>query len=148
MAVNARLVAPEVLARASVRVIDGPGGAITFEAPGPVLRMFDEAKAREFYVGFLGFTWDWEHRFGENFRLYAQVSRAGLRLHLSGHHGDCRPESTVVVLMMGVHDYQRESAAKDYRYCKPSVEKMPWGDVTSVTDPFGNRIRLTEGQSG
>ena len=29
----------------------------------PILRMFDEAKAKEFYVDFLGFAVDWEHRF-------------------------------------------------------------------------------------
>ena len=29
----------------------------------PILRIFDEAKAREFYVDFLGFKVDWEHRF-------------------------------------------------------------------------------------
>jgi catechol 2,3-dioxygenase-like lactoylglutathione lyase family enzyme len=36
----------------------------------PILRIFDEAKAREFYVDFLGFTVDWQHRFGDNFPLY------------------------------------------------------------------------------
>jgi hypothetical protein len=41
----------------------------------PILRIFDEAKAREFYVEFLGFKIDWEHRFGENSPLYMQVSR-------------------------------------------------------------------------
>jgi len=34
----------------------------------PVLRIFDEPKAKEFYVDFLGFTKVFEHRFGENFR--------------------------------------------------------------------------------
>jgi hypothetical protein len=29
----------------------------------PVLRCFDEAKTREFYLDFLGFKVDWEHRF-------------------------------------------------------------------------------------
>jgi len=29
----------------------------------PTLRIFDSAKAREFYVGFLGFKVDFEHRF-------------------------------------------------------------------------------------
>ena len=29
----------------------------------PILRIFDEARAREFYVHFLGFKVDWEHRF-------------------------------------------------------------------------------------
>ena len=33
----------------------------------PVLRIFDIAKAREFYIDWIGFTIDWEHRFGDNF---------------------------------------------------------------------------------
>ena len=36
----------------------------------PILRMCDEAKAREFYLGFLGFAVDWEHRFEPGFPLY------------------------------------------------------------------------------
>ena len=31
--------------------------------PVPILRCFDEAKAREFYVDFLGFSVDCTHRF-------------------------------------------------------------------------------------
>ena len=57
----------------------------------PILRIFDEAKAREFYAGFLGFTFDWEHRFEPGTPLYAQVSRGDCRLHLSEHHGDAHP---------------------------------------------------------
>jgi len=41
----------------------------------PILRIFSVEKAKEFYLDFLGFTLDWEHRFGDNFPLYAQVSR-------------------------------------------------------------------------
>lgn len=33
------------------------------QQPVPVLRMLDEAKAREFYVDFLGFAIDFEHGF-------------------------------------------------------------------------------------
>jgi len=29
----------------------------------PILRIFDEAKAKEFYLDFLGFSLGWEHRF-------------------------------------------------------------------------------------
>jgi catechol 2,3-dioxygenase-like lactoylglutathione lyase family enzyme len=36
----------------------------------PILRIFDEAKALEFYVDFLGFKVDWQHRFEANFPLY------------------------------------------------------------------------------
>ena len=63
----------------------------------PILRIFDEAKAREFYLGFLGFTVDWEHRFAPDLPLYMQVSRGGLVLHLSEHQGDATPGSTVLV---------------------------------------------------
>jgi catechol 2,3-dioxygenase-like lactoylglutathione lyase family enzyme len=37
----------------------------------PILRIFDGAKAREFYVGFLGFTVDWEHRFEPGLPIFA-----------------------------------------------------------------------------
>jgi hypothetical protein len=57
--------------------------------------VFDEAKAREFYVDFLGFTIDWEHRFGHNFPLYVQISRDDCTLHLSEHHGDCSPGAAI-----------------------------------------------------
>jgi uncharacterized glyoxalase superfamily protein PhnB len=117
---------------------------IVFERVSPILRIFDENKAREFYLDFLGFTLDWEHRFGDNFPLYAQVSRAGLVLHLSGHHGDASPGSTVFVTMQGVRTYQRELTARDYTYMKPGVEDLPWGAVMEVTDPFSNRIRFCE----
>lgn len=50
---------------------------ISFQRTCPIIRIFDEGKAREFYVDFLGFQLDWEHRFGDNFPLYMQVSRAG-----------------------------------------------------------------------
>ncbi len=66
-----------------------PENDVRFGEACPVMRIFDEAKAKEFYIGFLGFGLDWEHRFGDNFPLYAQVSRAGLTLHLSA-----RPRSS------------------------------------------------------
>ncbi len=45
----------------------------------PILRIFDVERAKAFYVGFLGFTIDWEHRFDEKAPLYMQVSRAACR---------------------------------------------------------------------
>lgn len=123
-------------------------GDIGFERILPIVRIFDEAKAREFYVDFLGFEIDWEHRFSENSPLYMQVSRAGMGLHLSGHHGDATPGSNIFVTMHGVHAYQRELVSKDYRFLRPGVEELPWGDVMEVIDPFGNRIRFCEQKSG
>lgn len=117
---------------------------VCFSQTCPIMRIFDEGVAKEFYLGFLGFHLDWEHRFGENFPLYAQASRAGLTLHLSGHHGDATPGSTVFVRMKGVQAYQQELARKDYKHGKPSVADEPWGLVMSVTDPFSNRIRFCQ----
>lgn len=118
--------------------------AISFTQTAPILRIFDVPKAKEFYLQFLGFQLDWEHRFGENFPLYMQVSRAGLVLHLSEHHGDASPGANTFVSMHGIDGLQGELAGKDYVYMKPGIEALDWGRVMTVTDPFGNRIRFCE----
>ena len=122
----------------------GPGDAIAFEQAVPMVRIFDVAKAHEFYLGFLGFKVDWEHRYGENSPLYTQVSRGGLRLHLTEHAGDASPGGNMCVYMTGVRAFQRELIAKNYRYMKPGVEEADGRIETAVVDPFGNRIRFME----
>ncbi|HJT10987.1 MAG TPA: glyoxalase superfamily protein [Dongiaceae bacterium] len=119
--------------------------AIAFDQAIPVLRMFSVDKAKEFYLDFLGFSLDWEHRFADDLPLYMQVSRGGLYLHLTEHHGDACPGATVFVRMRGIAALHQELAAKAYRYLRPGVERAPWGArVMEVTDPFGNRIRFNE----
>ncbi|MFM0735461.1 glyoxalase superfamily protein [Paraburkholderia sediminicola] len=110
----------------------------------PIIRIFSEEKAKEFYVDFLGFTIDWEHRFEANFPLYAQVSRSDLVLHLSEHHGDATPGSTIFVPVQGIDALHAELQRKDYKYGKPGIEVEPWGKVLETIDPFGNRIRFSE----
>ena len=121
--------------------------AVRFIRTCPIMRIFDEAKAREFYLGFLGMTLDWEARVSPDAPLYAQVSRAGLILHLSEHHGDATPGSTVFVATEDLRAYHAELAAKPYRHYNPSVERVPWGFEMSITDPFGNRLRFTQQRS-
>jgi catechol 2,3-dioxygenase-like lactoylglutathione lyase family enzyme len=116
----------------------------TFSAV-PILRIFDIAKAREFYLDYLGFQVDWEHRFEPRLPLYMQISRGGMLLHLSEHHGDACPGSTVLVTTAGLEDFHREITAKDYAYPRPCIEIAPWNaKVMQVTDPFGNRLRFNE----
>ncbi|MFD2263179.1 glyoxalase superfamily protein [Lacibacterium aquatile] len=117
---------------------------IDFARTCPLMRIFDEEKAKEFYVDFLGFTLDWEHRFGDNFPLYCQVSRGGLYLHLTGHSGDATPGNTIWVLMRGIRDYHKELHAKQYKHMKPGIEEAPWGLEMTVIDPFNNHIRFCE----
>ena len=109
------------------------------------MRIFSVEKVKEFYVDFLGFNIDWEHRFEPGLPLYMQVSRGDLILHLSEHHGDACPGSTVFVEMTGIDDLHREITAKNYTYLRPGVESQPWNArVMEVIDPFGNRIRFSE----
>lgn len=119
---------------------------IAFRQTIPILRIFSVEKAKEFYVGFLGFQIDFEHRFDDNSPLYMQVSRAGLTLHLSEHYGDACPGSTLFVRTDGLDEFQGELAAKNYNYLHPGIVENPdIGLRTMETiDPFGNRIRFSE----
>lgn len=121
-----------------------PPESIRLDEAVPIVRIFDVAKASEFYFGFLGFSLDWEHRYGENFPLYMQVSRSGLRLHLSEHAGDATPGGNMCVYMTGIRELHRELQAKDYRYMKPGLEDQGNRLELQITDPFGNRIRFME----
>ncbi len=133
--------------------IDGSGapqdrGGITLEPAVPIVRIFDVAKANEFYLGFLGFTVDWEHRYGDNFPLYMQISRSGLRLHLSEHAGDATPGANMCVYMTGIRDLHKELSAQDYRYMKPGLQDEGTRLELQVVDPFNNRIRFMEIKGG
>jgi catechol 2,3-dioxygenase-like lactoylglutathione lyase family enzyme len=116
---------------------------IKLEDAIPILRIFDEPKARDFYVGFLGFAVDWEHRFHDGAPLYMQVSRDGLRLHLTEHHGDTTPGTRVFVAMHGLDDLHAELLAKDYPM-KPGIHTVDWGREITVIDPFNNRLTFCE----
>lgn len=129
---------------AAARLEGAPADGIAFIRTVPILRIFDETKTREFYCDWLGFKVDFEHRFEATLPLYMGVSRAGLTLHLSEHHGDASPGSTVHVPMTGVHALHRELTDKRYGYGRPGIEAQPWGDELTVHDPFGNRIRFVE----
>jgi hypothetical protein len=117
---------------------------IQFESPCPILRIFDEEKAKEYYVDFLGFKIDWEHRFEESLPLYCQISRGHLVLHLSGHHADSSPGSGVFVRMKGLKEFNAELLAKNYKHAKPGIVQQPWGLEMKITDPFNNSIRFSE----
>lgn len=111
----------------------------------PIPRIFDVAKAREFYGDFLGFAWDWEHRFKLGLPVYAQVSRASLLLHLSEHFGDGTPGTRVRLTTRGLDALDAELAAKRYRHARPGIQPQPWGwRELAVSDPFGNVLIFAE----
>lgn len=114
---------------------------MVFHAPIPILRIFDEAKARQFYVDFLGFHVDFEHRFEPDAPLYMGVSLGDCTLNLSEHHGDASPGSTVRIRVDELEDYHQQLLAKRYKYYRPGLADTDWGTrEMTVQDGFGNKL--------
>lgn len=111
------------------------------QSPIPILRSFDETKAKEFYIDFLGFTITFEHRFEPGTPLYMGIVRDNCALHISEHHGDACPGSAQRIEVADVDAYCKELNDKRYRNARPGVQEQPWGfrDM-SIDDPFGNRL--------
>ena len=112
----------------------------------PILQIFDEQKAREFYFDFLGFKVDFEHRYEPGFPLYMGVSLSGCTLHLSEHFGDGSPGAQVRISAEDVDSFSAELLAKKYKHARPGKsEVMPWGTKElTIADPFGNRLTFFE----
>ncbi|RED54713.1 glyoxalase superfamily protein [Cohnella lupini] len=110
----------------------------------PVLRIMDEPKAREFYVDFLGYRIDWEHRFEEDMPLYMQISQGSSVLHLSEHYGDSMPGAALRIEIRNIQAYHKFLSEKKYKYARPGVEQAFGSDEIRITDPFGNRITFYE----
>src|SRR5260370_36777891 len=98
---------------------------IQFTRTIPILRIFSVEKAKEFYLGWLGFKVDWEHQRGENTPWYIQVSRGNLVLHLSEHHGDSCPGSTVFADMQGIEGVHREVIGENYKINRHGLDLSP-----------------------
>ncbi len=112
-----------------------------FTAAIPLLRVFDHRLARAFYLDWLGFTLDWEHRFAPGAPLYMQVSRDGVLLHLTEHYGDGTPGSKVLIHTDDVRALHRELGTRPNPNMNPGVEAAPWHAlILEVIDPFGNRL--------
>ena len=122
---------------------------LTYLRTIPILRSFDEGKAREFYVDFLGFSIDWEHRFEPGTPLYMQLSRAGILLHVSEHHGDGSPGVQIRIDITGLHEFHQELIARRYKNMRPGLETPPWGGTEmTVIDGAGNRLIFVEADKG
>lgn len=111
----------------------------------PVLRIFDETLARDFYLGWLGFTEVFAHRFAPGLPLYLRVRRDDLVLDLSGHHGDGTPGTAVWIPVTDVLALQRELLANPFRGLRPGIDvDSPGGPTMDVLDPFGSTLRFSQ----
>ncbi|MFC5705231.1 glyoxalase superfamily protein [Aeromonas eucrenophila] len=111
----------------------------------PILRSFDETRLRGFYLDYLGFVIDWQHRFAPGMPLYLQISRGDWVIHLSERHGDACPGAALRLSTTELDALFAEWQGRGYPNARPAIETMPWGcRELRVLDPFGNRLIFTE----
>ncbi len=99
----------------------------------PVLRVADAARAVAWYER-LGFEKQWEHRFEPALPAFVSIARGEVRLFLSEHTGDARPDTLVYMFVEDVDAIAREFGVE--------VEVAPWAREIELRDPDGNRLRI------
>ena len=106
----------------------------------PILRIFDEAMARGFYLSYLGAAETFGHRFDPKAPLYLGVQLHGADLHLTEHFGDATPGSSIRLKIDDLPSYHAKLIKATYPNANPSITEQPWGLDMPISDPFGNRI--------
>ncbi|OZV72579.1 bleomycin resistance family protein [Micromonospora echinospora] len=99
----------------------------------PILRVEDAAAAVGWYER-LGFAKRWEHRFEPGLPAFVEVARGGVRLFLSEHKGDARPDTLIYLRVRDVDAVAAEFGAP--------VKEAPWAREVELCDLDGNRLRV------
>ena len=109
------------------------------EAVVPVLRVEDAARAVDWYAR-LGFVKEWEHQFEPGYPWFLCVARGDVRLYLSEHKGDARPDTLI-------HLYIRDIDNVSAEFGIPVDEEGLAGREVHLVDPEGNRLRVATRRS-
>lgn len=123
-----------VVARSRVNA-GGRYGLVVPQEVIPILRVADAARAVTWYEQ-LGFSKDWEHRFGPDMPAFVSVSRGYARVYLSEHTGDAPPGSLLYLR----HSDLDELAA----HFEVEITPVAWGRELHLEDPDGNRLRISD----
>lgn len=105
----------------------------------PVLYVEDAARAVAWYER-LGFRKEWEHQFEPGFPLFVSVARGRVRLFLSEHKGDARPNT---LIHLNLKDIDAVSA----EFGIPVDEEGLAGRECDLEDLDGNRLRVATPRS-
>lgn len=116
------------------------------ESSIPVLRMLDESRARAFYLDFLEYVVDWEHRFRPekpDSPLYMQIRQGDSVIHLNGHADADTPVAEVRIPVKHLDAYCEHLREKCQGEEKPEVVDPRYsGKNTDMNlyDPSGNLL--------
>ena len=105
----------------------------------PVLYVEDAGRAVAWYER-LGFQKEWEHQFEPGFPSFVSVARGQVRLYLSEHKGDARPDTLI-------HLYVNDIDAVSEEFGIPVDEEGLAGRECDLEDPDGNRLRIATRRS-
>lgn len=100
----------------------------------PVLYVDDAGRAVAWYER-LGFAKEWQHRFEPGFPWFVSVARGGVRLYLSEHKGDARPDTLIHLYVANIDDVAAE-------FGLTVDEEGLAGRECALVDPDGNRLRV------
>jgi hypothetical protein len=103
------------------------------EAVIPIPRVAGANRAVAWYER-LGFLKESEHRFGPGMPAFVTVARGSVRLLLSEHTGDARPDT---LIYLRVQDVDALAAALG-----AEPEDQPWAREIEVRDPDQHRPRI------
>src|SRR3954453_20885218 len=111
--------------------------------PIPILRMFDPALTKRFYVDWLGFELDGEEG-GADGPMFVTVQRGEVRIHLSSHRGDGTPGAVLLIVVDDVEALHAELHSRPYAFMNPGIEAHGIGRELTVVDPASNQLRFFE----
>lgn len=104
-----------------------------------MLYVEDAARAVGWYER-LGFRKEWEHQFEPGFPWFVSVARGNVRLYLSEHKGDARPNTLIHLYVADV-----DRVAEEFGLTVD--EDGLAGREVDFEDPDGNRLRVATRRS-
>lgn len=107
--------------------------ASSCERVTPILRIADHQAAVAWYRR-LGFQQTEIHRFEPGLPAFVTVERGEMRLFLSEHSGDARPDTLLYLHVADVRPIAAEFGV--------TPETAPWALEIELRDPDGNRLRI------
>ncbi len=99
----------------------------------PILRIQDATVAVAWYQR-LGFRQTSVHRFEPGLPAFVTIERGSMKLFLSEHKGDARPDTLINLQVADVCPMAKEFGVE--------VEEAPWGFEIEIRDPDANRLRI------